>query len=87
MVRFADAGFIVDNDELMAGEAYQKVFPNLRDMGLYNDHYCGVIQDIEARPVWFFKNHLLSLGGPKRTLQFSQTKSSTVNLLKTISRT
>ena len=39
---FTECGFIVDNDELMAGEAYQ-VFLT-RDMGLYNDHYCGVIR-------------------------------------------
>ncbi|MGI6078272.1 MAG: ABC transporter substrate-binding protein [Fastidiosipilaceae bacterium] len=90
VVRFADAGFIVDNDELMAGEAYQKVFPNLRDMGLYNDHYYGVIQDIEARPVWFFKNHLLSLGWteediaafPDKVLNGEFTQNDLQNLAK-----
>lgn len=62
MVKFAEAGFIVPVDDLAKGEAYSQLFEGLQDITLYKGHYYAVVQDMESRPVWFFKNHLKSLG-------------------------
>lgn len=63
IAKFAVNGFLIDVSDIVEGEVYSaKVEKNVRDMGLVNGTLYGVIQDMEVRPVWIFKPHLVSLG-------------------------
>ena len=60
---FAESGFLIDASYVTNGEVYQReVEQRLLDMGLVGDTMYGVIQDIEIRPIWFFKASLEKLG-------------------------
>mgnify|MGYP000869660397 CR=1 FL=1 len=61
--KYAQAGYIVDSGYIVNDEVYtQKVPANLRDFGLMDGKYYGIICDTEARFVVVYKPALLALG-------------------------
>ncbi len=62
--RYAVSGFLIPVDFVLDTEPYQTDVPEkLREYGRVQDgKLYGIIQDMEIRPVWFFKPALVKLG-------------------------
>lgn len=58
----ADAKYILNLDEMKQSEAYADVYETLWEAITWNGHVWGVLQDTEARPVFFNVKVLAELG-------------------------
>ena len=60
---FANSGFLIDVEYITEGEVYtREVEKRLRDMGRVDGVMYGIIQDMEIRPMIFYKPALEALG-------------------------
>ena len=70
IANFARAGTLADASYVVNGDVYSKLVPkNLRDMGLVDGKYYGIILDTECRFVIVYKPALVALGWSEKQIE------------------